>query len=105
MNVVIVGAGAGGTEVAFGLEAWLHGRGVDANVSLVDAHSDVLGGYSAGTVARARREFERRGISLHLGRRVTSISRERGPAVAFDDGTLLPADIIIWATAASPPSE
>jgi selenide,water dikinase len=103
IRLLIAGAGAGGTEVAFGLEALLRQRGVDARISLVDAQPDVLAGYSAGTVARARREFERRGILLHLGRRVTGIPEGSGASVGLDDGTCLLADIVIWATAAAPP--
>jgi selenide,water dikinase len=102
-HVVVVGAGAGGTEVAFGLEAWLRARGMESQVSLVDANSEILSGYTAGTVGRARREFARRGIPLHLGRRVTGIRGRDATAVEFEDGTSLPADIVIWAVAAAPP--
>ncbi|MGE5195389.1 MAG: selenide, water dikinase SelD [Deltaproteobacteria bacterium] len=103
MRIVVVGAGAGGTEVAFGLEAWMRGRGIDAQVSLVDGNPEILAGYSRGTVNRARREFARRGIPLHVGRRVTRIHGNDSTAVVLDDGTPLAGDIIIWATAAAPP--
>lgn len=103
VRLAIIGAGAGGTEVAFGLEAWLRSRAIDAQVSLVDAHSEILSGYTEGTIARARREMARRGITVIPGRRVQSISGEAGSDVVFDDGTSLPADIVIWATVAAPP--
>jgi selenide,water dikinase len=102
-RVVVVGAGAGGTEVAFGLEAWLRGRAIESQVSLVDANPEVLSGYSAGTIARARREFARRGIPIHLGRRVTGVQGRDSTAVVFDDGTSVAADIVIWAISAAPP--
>jgi selenide,water dikinase len=69
----------------------------------VDSNSEILASYTAGTIARARDEFSRRGISLHLGRRVTEIKRDVSQTVVFGDGTTLPADIVIWATAAAPP--
>src|SRR5262245_33917115 len=103
VRMIVVGAGAGGTEVSFGLDAWLRGRGIDVEIAVVDGNSEILAGYTAGTVARARSEFARRGISLHLGRRVTEIQRDTIPTVVFDDGMALPADIVIWATAAAPP--
>jgi selenide,water dikinase len=101
--VVVVGAGAGGTEVAFGLEAWMRGRGIDVQVALVDANSEILAGYTAGTIARARNEFARRGIEVRLGRRVKAIQRVETAVVVFDDDTSLAADIVIWATAAAAP--
>jgi selenide,water dikinase len=104
VRIVVVGAGAGGTEVSFGLDAWLRGRGIDVQIAVVDGNSEILASYAAGTIARARREFARRGISLHLGRRVTEIQRDTTPTVLFEDGTALPADIVIWATVAAPPT-
>jgi selenide,water dikinase len=104
VRVVVVGAGAGGTEVAFGLDAWMHGRGIESQVSLIDANPRILDGYTAGTVARALRELSRRGIALHLGRRVTGIRGPDSTAVEFDDGTSFPADIIVWAIVAAPPA-
>jgi selenide,water dikinase len=103
VRIVVVGAGAGGSEVSFGLDAWLKGRGIDVQIAVVDSNPEILASYTAGTIARARAEFSRRGISLHLGRRVTEIKRGESPTVVFDGGTTLPADIVIWATAAAPP--
>ena len=103
VRVAIIGAGAGGTEVAFGLEARLRSRGFDSHISLVDANSEILSGYTLGSIARARRELDGRGITVKTGRRVKSIVGESVSDVVFDDGTLLQADIIIWATAAAPP--
>lgn len=101
--ILVVGAGAGGTEVAFGLEAWLRGRGIPATISLVDANAEILAGHSSGTISRARNGFDRRGIALHLGRRVSDIQSGQPALVTFGDGTSLTADIVIWATAAAAP--
>jgi selenide,water dikinase len=72
-------------------------------MSLVDANAEILSGYSAGTIAHARRELAARGITVLTGRRVKTIGGQTGSDVEFDDGTSLAADIIIWATAAAPP--
>jgi selenide,water dikinase len=103
VRVAIIGAGAGGTEVAFGLEAWLRSRSIDAQMSLCDSNSEILSGYTLGTITRARRELAGRGITVMTGRRVKNITGKAGADVVFDDGTMLPGDIIIWATAAAPP--
>lgn len=100
IEIVIVGGGAGGVEVAFGLDVWTRAKIIAARVSLVDANADILQGYSAGTVQRAQREFERRGIAVHLGKRIKNYANGQ---LTFEEGTTLPADIVIWATSAAPP--
>jgi selenide, water dikinase len=104
-TVAVVGAGAGGVEVAFSIDALLRARRLAANVALVDGHSEILSGYTSGTVIRARRELDRRGINLHLGERVTSLATlaDGRTALALGNGARLPADLVIWATAAAPP--
>ncbi len=103
VRVVVVGAGAGGTEVAFGLAVSMEGRGIAAQVSLLDSHTEILAGHLRQTIGRTRRELERRGIALHLGRRVTRIEGPPDTQIVFDDGATLAADIVIWATAAAAP--
>ncbi|HLJ11778.1 MAG TPA: FAD-dependent oxidoreductase, partial [Planctomycetaceae bacterium] len=102
-EVVIVGAGAGGVEVAFGLDVWLRKSGIDAQISLIDANREILADYSPGTIGRARRELARRGISLSVGRRVSEITATSRAIVRFDDGSSITADLVIWATAAAAP--
>lgn len=101
IRVAVVGAGAGGVEVAFGLDASLRRSGIDAEVTIVEAHTEILRGYSAGTVRRAQAECTRRGIALRLGRKVVAIDDQA--RIVLDDGSSLTVDVVIWATAASPP--
>jgi selenide,water dikinase len=101
LRVAVVGAGAGGTEIAFSVEAWLRRHEIAANVSLVDANENILAGYSAGTKHRALREMARRGILVILNRRVSAIG---GRELTFADGTSHPSDIVIWAASAAAPS-
>lgn len=106
VRVVIVGGGAGGVEVAFGLESLLKSRGITGEVSLLDAHPSILSGYSAGAVRKAEAEFKRRGMVLRSGQRVQDVRPVSAGATVslfLEDGSEIPAEIVIWATAAAPP--
>ncbi len=103
VRIVVVGAGAGGTEVAFGVDARVRARGIEPQISLVDANEEILAGYSPRTVSLARRELARRGISVFVGRRVSEIRGVESAELMFDGGATLSADIVIWATAAATP--
>jgi len=55
-RIVVVGAGAGGVEVAFGLDARLRREGGAAGtVTLLEAGPQILCGYPAGAVRRVER--------------------------------------------------
>lgn len=101
IRAVVVGGGAAGTEISFCLQAFLKERGLAAEITLVDGASEILRGYEAKTRQRVTAQFERRGIELKLEKRVTSLE---GNSVQLDDGSSLTADLVLWATAASPPS-
>jgi selenide,water dikinase len=98
-RVVVVGAGAGGVELAFALEARLAREGTAREVTLVDSGDAPLRGAAAGLVARVRRAFERRAIGLRLGARV---ERVEAHALTLAGGGRLPADLVVWATGAAP---
>jgi len=108
LKIMIVGAGAAGVEVAFCLDERLRNRGLTTGILLADAHDEILSGYSSGAVRLARREMDRRGILFHPKRRINRC--EDAPegttgtvVVTFDDGAVLSADLVIWATGAAPP--
>jgi len=108
LKIMIVGGGAAGVEVAFCLDERLRSRGLSTGILLVDAHDEILSGYSSKAVRLANREMDRRGILFAPGRRI--IRCEDGPAgtaetvvVTFDDETSVSADLVIWATGASAP--
>ncbi len=131
LRCVIVGSGAAGAEIAFCLEAWLKnkgsaatatppltkgGQGMNARpqtpapptshqITLLDSHTEILPGYTPALVRRARTLLAERGIQVQLGQRAESLDEAAtGEAnLRLTDGTLLPADLIIWATNASPP--
>lgn len=105
---VIVGSGAAGTEVAFCLDAWFKKQGSSPTpqVTIIDGNPQILNGYVPTFVQRARSLLAKRGIQLRLGRRAASLD-DRGPGLAslqLADGSSIPADVVIWATNASPPA-
>ena len=103
LRVVIVGAGAGGVEITFCLPGHVRqilGEQVELSLTVVQAGQEILLGAGQGMVRAARRELERRGVQLHRGRRVVKVSTT---GVALDDGSEVPADIVLWATRATAP--
>ncbi|MBI5759279.1 MAG: selenide, water dikinase SelD [Planctomycetales bacterium] len=101
LAVTVVGAGAGGTEITFCIDSWLRRNGIAAAVTLIDAHENILAGYSAGTRNRGMMEFSRRGITVRLNQRVERIDERE---ITLRDGTSLPSDLVIWAASAAAPA-
>ena len=100
IRAVVVGGGAAGTEISFCLHAFLTERGLPAEITLVDGATDILRGYEAKTQRKVCSQFEKRGIRLELGKRVTGVADD---AVELNGQCHLDADIVLWATAASAP--
>ncbi len=96
-RIVIVGAGAGGVEVAFCLPAHVKQvlGGETPELAIVSASGDLPAGAAAATQRRVRRELHRRQVGLKLQRRVTAV---RDGQVHFDDGQYTDCDLVIWAT-------
>lgn len=101
LQVVVVGGGAAGVEVTLCLEARLRSQGLAANVVLVDSGDTVLRGYLPGTIRRVTDHFVRRKIARKSNVRVDEIA---DGSVKLSDGTAIDADIVIWATGATPPA-
>jgi NADPH-dependent 2,4-dienoyl-CoA reductase/sulfur reductase-like enzyme len=100
-RVVVVGAGFLGTEVAATL------RSLDVPVVLVDRNQTPLS-RSLGVVlgTRVESQHRRHGVDLRLGRRVVALrGRDRLTGVHLDDGSLVPAELLIVALGAVPATE
>jgi selenide,water dikinase len=98
-NVVIVGGGAGGVELALAVHHRLHGRGhPETRVSLVTDAPMILPSHPPA----ARRIFGRvlaaRGIRLSCDSRAAETA---AGALRLENGTQLAADWILWATSAA----
>lgn len=98
-RVVVVGAGAGGTELAFTLDARIRAEGRTPRVTLVDSGDGALRGYPSSTRSLVAEQCQERGITVVSGRRVAEV---RSDAVVLDDGRALPCDLPVWVTGAGP---
>jgi NADPH-dependent 2,4-dienoyl-CoA reductase/sulfur reductase-like enzyme/rhodanese-related sulfurtransferase len=92
-NVVVVGAGFIGVEVAENL--------VEAGkqVAVVEAAPQVLPPLDAEMAAEVAAELRRHGVNLHLGVGVQSIQPD---SITLADGRVLPADLVVLAVGVRP---
>jgi len=96
-HVVVVGAGAGGVELAFTLEQRLRQAGTRPEITLLQASPGILTGYPASLVRRTERGAAERGIHLRCHTRVAAA--EEGVTI-LEDGSKLPYDTLLWVTGA-----
>ncbi len=103
LRLAVVGGGAGGVEISFCLPFHLRKRwpGLAFELDLIDKHGTLPHGADGKTAAVVRRELERRGVRLKLGRSVAAVA---GGELTFDDGARQPIDLALWATSARGPS-
>lgn len=103
VRVAVVGGGAGGVEVAFGLPARVRavlGDRAQTAITILSADDRLLPGSLDSTARRVLRACERRGIRVETGRTVTRVNDAR---LDLADGGSAEADVIVWATGAAPP--
>jgi selenide, water dikinase len=94
-RVVIIGAGAGGVEVACATVAVLDRAGRQREITLVEGGDGVPAGYHARFQARTRAALDAHRVRLRLGVRGAA---RRPDAVDLDDGTAIASDLSIWLT-------
>jgi selenide,water dikinase len=102
LRITIVGAGAGGIEIALCLPARIVRTlgDVSFELTIVNGRDEVTSGATTKTTLKSRRALEASGVRLVLGRRVVRV--EAG-AVSLDNGEQFEADIVLWATSATAP--
>lgn len=102
VRIVVVGGGAGGVEIAFGIAPFVTRvlAGNQAEIALVHAGDALNAGTLSRTNALVQRRLTDQGIRLLLGRLVVAV-HERG--LTLNDGEHIAADAVIWATGAAPP--
>ena len=102
IRVAVVGAGAGGTEIAcclpHRLKLWFADRQFD--ISLITSHGHVASGCKLPTVRMVEAELERAGIKVRTDSRVIRVTSDR---LEFENGKSIATDIAIWATGAVAP--
>lgn len=106
-RVAVVGGGVAGVEVSMCLPHFLEtaakelGRG-DAKwqMMLIQSGEEIAPKVSPALRRRIERQLLKRGVKVHCGRQVDRATRE---GVRLEDGSSLPADLIVWATGAAAP--
>jgi selenide,water dikinase len=100
VRLTIVGAGAGGVEVALALHRRIRDAGPRPEVTLVEAATDVLPGYETTARRRAAGILARRGVAVVLG---SAVDRVEAGAVSLASGRRLSADLVVWLVGATGP--
>ena len=102
IRVAVVGAGAGGTEIAcclpHRLKLWFPDQQFD--ISLITSHEHVASGCKSTTVRMVEVELERAGITVRTDCRVKRVANNQ---LEFENGEAIATDIAIWATGATAP--
>ena len=97
IQVVVVGGGAAGVELAFAIETRLRIEQQPASVILLAERGPRISGGERGPALVAQR-LKERGIQLRTGARVVGASKS---ALSLSDGTELRSDLTLWATGAA----
>jgi selenide,water dikinase len=99
LNIVVIGGGAGGVELALAIDHRLRAVAKAAQLQVTLATRDeILAGMAAAAQRRMRTVFERRG--LRLLENAATVRIERG-AVQLENGKWLQADAVFVVTEAS----
>lgn len=102
MNIVIVGGGATGVELAGAIaemknfvipKDYLELRSASLNIYLVEGIDRLLGGMSQKSSDSARRFLEKMGVNVLLN---TKVSDYRDSSVILENGESIPSETIIW---------
>jgi len=97
-NLIVVGAGAAGVEIALTAKYVFEQQGFTANVALVASKRGILPGHGVGVKKKVRDLLKRRGIILF---EAEAVGTESG--VLLDNNQHLYADIVIAATGSTSP--
>ncbi|MCB9745809.1 MAG: selenide, water dikinase SelD [Alphaproteobacteria bacterium] len=98
LHLVVVGAGAGGVELAFcARERLLRAGAAEVHTTLLDAGERVLAGASANLAAKVEAAAAARGIRIRHHTRVQAVEAE---AVVLEGGERLPSQLTLWVTGA-----
>lgn len=97
-QVIVVGGGAGGVELAFTFQERLEKAGCKPiETHLINSGSRILEGYPTSLAHRAERAAAQRGIQIHCNQRVRSADANR---ITLDSGETRPCDALLWVTGA-----
>lgn len=100
VRLVVVGAGAGGVEVALALRRRVSDAGAKPLVVLIDRGGRILNGYAERARRRAEEVLDDAGVRLVAGCGVVAVEPE---AVRLSDGAAIDADVVVWISGPAPP--
>ncbi len=97
-HVIVVGAGAGGIEVAFTLKNRLvRETGSPIHITILDRGPRILSGYCNKLVQRIERKSKSCGVEIRCNAPVSSVAADH---VALDGGETIACDALIWVAGA-----
>ncbi|MEE2823095.1 MAG: FAD-dependent oxidoreductase [Acidobacteriota bacterium] len=98
-QVVVVGGGIGGVEVAFTLQQRLQQEvSTLIQVMLLERGPHILDGYPESLIHRVHRKSEKRGLKICCKRRVVTVRHDQ---VELDDGECISCQAVLWVTGAA----
>ncbi len=100
-RIAVVGAGAGGVELAFAIRNRLANAGRGSLVSLVFATTRPLPSYRESVAAKIIKEAKRQQIALVPASRVVAVS---ATGLELESGERIAAEAVIWVAGAAPPA-
>jgi pyridine nucleotide-disulfide oxidoreductase family protein len=100
-QVSVVGAGAGGVEVALAVQRFLQLRSRDCLVSLLDAGPEILPGCTDRLKKRAEKILKDKGIRVELNTRVSNLDEGY---LETEAGERRNSDLTIWLTGPEAPA-
>jgi len=97
-NVIVVGSGAGGIELAFCIEARLRRLDLEPRVTIVEAGDRILPGYHPALARRIGAAARERGLQTLVETPVAAVEEQ---CVRLEDGRRLDSDLTFWVTGAA----
>ncbi len=99
-SVIVCGAGAAGTELAFSFKKrWDNHFGIDTKVTLLSEDATILGNECASFQRLAERKLAEKGIDIMTDFKVNEVTPE---GVTSKDGKAIEGNVTVWATGAEP---
>lgn len=101
LRIAVVGAGAGGIEVALAMQYRIRADGGRAQFTMVSDGPAILASHPAGVQRRLAAILRARGIAVRLH---VPVRRALPDGLELNDGSLLSATHIVWITGAAAPA-
>lgn len=102
LRILIAGSGLAGIEIAFCLPGFLREHGCPSfALQIVTRSDDILQGVIPAMRKRVLNELQNRDVDVKVSCTIVGVSDD---GVLLNNGLALEADLVIWATGASPPA-